>query len=157
MSDLLKYEQKTEKEHILSNPDTFLGSVEKIHAILWILNATGDKFVQKNIEYIAAMLKLLDETIVNARDHWVRQQQAILNGVPNALPVTYIHVVIQDDGTIEITNDGSGIDVAEHPEYKKWIPELIFANMRTSTNYNKEEEKIVGGKNGQLNLPAKNY
>jgi DNA topoisomerase-2 len=148
MTDLLKYEQQTEKQHILSTPDTYLGSIEKINAIMWILNATGDKLIQKNIEYIAALLKLLDEAIVNARDHWVRQQQAILNGVPNALPVTYIHVVIQDDGTIEITNDGSGIDVAEHPEYKKWIPELIFANMRTSTNYNKDEEKIVGGKNG---------
>ena len=45
-------------------------------------------------------------------------------------------------------NDGNGVDVAEHPEYKIWIPELIFANLRTSTNYNKDEKKIVGGKNG---------
>jgi DNA topoisomerase-2 len=29
-----------------------------------------------------------------------------------------------------------------------WVPELIFGRLRTSTNYNKEEKKIVGGKNG---------
>ena len=51
-------------------------------------------------------------------------------------------------------NDGSGIDIAEHPEYidskgnKIWIPELIFGHLRTSTNYDKSEKKIVGGKNG---------
>jgi DNA topoisomerase-2 len=45
-------------------------------------------------------------------------------------------------------NDGNGIDIAEHPEYKVYIPELIFGHLRTSTNYNKDEKKIVGGKNG---------
>jgi len=46
-------------------------------------------------------------------------------------------------------NDGNGIDVAEHPEYKIWIPEMIFGHLRTSTNYDeKKKEKIVGGKNG---------
>jgi DNA topoisomerase-2 len=45
-------------------------------------------------------------------------------------------------------NNGNGIDVFEHPEYKIWIPELMFGHLRTSTNYNQNEEKIVGGKNG---------
>ena len=31
---------------------------------------------------------------------------------------------------------------------KIWIPELIFGHLRTSTNYDKTEKKIVGGKNG---------
>ena len=35
-----------------------------------------------------------------------------------------------------------------HPEYNIWIPEMIFGHLRTSTNYNKSEKKIVGGKNG---------
>jgi DNA topoisomerase II len=45
-------------------------------------------------------------------------------------------------------NDGNGIDVAMHPEHKMWIPEMIFGHLRTSTNYDKNEKKIVGGKNG---------
>jgi len=75
-------------------------------------------------------------------------QQAIQNKLENALPVNYIDISIQDDGTITMMNDGNGIDIAEHPEYKIWIPELIFGHLRTSTNYDKTEKKIVGGKNG---------
>ena len=45
-------------------------------------------------------------------------------------------------------NDGNGIDIAKHPEYNIWIPEMIFGHLRTSTNYDKTAKKIVGGKNG---------
>ena len=87
------------------------------------------------------MFKLFDECIVNARDHVLRCQQSLT-------PVTYIHISIDEDGVITVTNDGSGIDVVEHPDYKMYIPEMIFAHLRTSTNYDKTEKKIVGGKNG---------
>ena len=53
-----------------------------------------------------------------------------------------------DSGIITLLNDGNGIDVAKHPEYDIWIPEMIFGHLRTSTNYDKNEKKIVGGKNG---------
>ena len=56
--------------------------------------------------------------------------------------------MIKKPEKIIIYNDGNGIDVAEHPETKLWIPEMIFGHLRTSTNYNKKEKKIVGGKNG---------
>ena len=39
----------------------------------------------------------------------------------------------------------TGIDVVEHPEYKIWIPEMKYYHLRTGTNYNKSEKKIVGG------------
>ena len=45
-------------------------------------------------------------------------------------------------------NDGNGVDMAKHPENDLWIPEMIFGHLRTSTNYDKNEKKIVGGKNG---------
>jgi len=143
-----KYQQKTDKQHILDNPDTYIGSVEHIESDLWILNNEQTKIVEKNISYIPALFKLFDEGIVNCRDHVIRMQQAIKNKTENTLPVTNIDISVQDDGTIVMMNDGNGIDVAEHPEYKIWIPELIFGHLRTSTNYDKTEKKIVGGKNG---------
>jgi DNA topoisomerase-2 len=143
-----KYQQKTDKQHILDNPDTYIGSVEHIESVQWILNEEGNKIVEKNIAYIPALFKLFDEGIVNCRDHVIRMQQAEHNSIPNSLPVTYIDISIQDDGTITMTNDGNGIDIAQHPEYNIWIPELIFGHLRTSTNYDKTEKKIVGGKNG---------
>jgi len=143
-----KYQQKTDKQHILDNPDTYIGSVENVDSDMWILNETNDKIIEKNIRYIPGLFKLFDEGIVNCRDHVVRMQTAINNNVPDSLPVSYIDIAIGDDGTITMINDGNGIDVAQHPEYNIWIPELIFGHLRTSTNYDKTEKKIVGGKNG---------
>ena len=143
-----KYQKKTDIEHILSNPDTYIGSVEEVDTDLWILNDAGDKIIEKNIKYIPGLFKLFDEGIVNCRDHVVRMQQAISNGQSNCLPVSNIEITITEDGTITMMNDGNGIDVAEHPEHKMWIPEMIFGHLRTSTNYDKTEKKIVGGKNG---------
>ena len=143
-----KYQQKTDKQHILDNPDTYIGSVENVDAFVWLLNEAGERIVEKNIVLVPGLFKLFDEGIVNCRDHAIRMQQAIKNGVSNSLPVTSIDIAVQDDGTIIMINDGNGIDVAEHPEYKVWIPELIFGHLRTSTNYDKTEKKIVGGKNG---------
>ncbi len=141
-------QQKTDKQHILDNPDTYIGSVETVDADMWIMNETSDKIIEKNISYIPGLFKLFDEGIVNCRDHVVRMQSKIDANVENSLPVTYIDIAIQEDGTIVMINDGNGIDVVQHPEYKTWVPELIFGHLRTSTNYNKEEKKIVGGKNG---------
>jgi DNA gyrase/topoisomerase IV subunit B len=144
-----KYQQKTDKQHILDNPDTYIGSVEKIDSDQWILNEAGDTIVEKQIEYIPGLFKLFDEGIVNCRDHVVRMQQAISSAnSDNCIPVTNIDITIEEDGTIIMYNDGNGIDVAQHPEYNIWIPELIFGHLRTSTNYDKTEKKIVGGKNG---------
>jgi DNA topoisomerase-2 len=141
-------QQKTDKQHILDNPDTYIGSVETVDADMWIMNETSDKIIEKNITYIPGLFKLFDEGIVNCRDHVVRMKSKIDANVENSLPVTYIDIAIQEDGTIVMINDGNGIDVVQHPEYKTWVPELIFGHLRTSTNYNKEEKKIVGGKNG---------
>uniref|UniRef100_A0A6C0D4W6 DNA topoisomerase (ATP-hydrolyzing) n=1 Tax=viral metagenome TaxID=1070528 RepID=A0A6C0D4W6_9ZZZZ len=148
-----KYQKKSDKEHVLDNPDTYIGSIEKISSNVHIYDEATHKIVEKQITYIPGLYKLFDEGIVNCRDHVIRMEQ-LMASVPsltndeNNYPVTKIDISIDDTGVITLTNDGNGIDVSIHPEYKVWIPELIFANLRTSTNYVKEEKKIVGGKNG---------
>jgi DNA topoisomerase-2 len=146
-------QQKTDKQHILDNPDTYIGSIESIDADMWIMCEDDDKhtdlpykIVEKNINYIPGLFKLFDEGIVNCRDHVVRMKSKVDGNVENALPVTHIDISIETDGTITMINDGNGIDVAQKDGI--WIPELVFGHLRTSTNYNKEEKKIVGGKNG---------
>jgi DNA topoisomerase-2 len=141
-------EKKTDKQHILDNPDTYIGSVENVDTNAWIYSEEKDKIIETNISYIPGLFKLFDEGIVNCRDHAVRMKPQVSENKENALAVSNIHITITEDGTITMMNDGNGIDVVEHPEYKVWVPELIFAHLRTSTNYNKTEEKIVGGKNG---------
>jgi DNA topoisomerase-2 len=148
-----KYQQKTDKQHILDNPDTYIGSVENVDSDVWVLNEPTESggqmtILQKNIKYIPGLYKLFDEGIVNCRDHVIRMAQAVSKKTPNSIPVSYIDISIDPDGTISMMNDGNGIDVAKHPENNLWIPEMIFGHLRTSTNYDKNEKKIVGGKNG---------
>jgi DNA topoisomerase-2 len=139
-------QQKTDKQHILDNPDTYIGSVESIDADMWIMSEDNVKIIEKNINYIPGLFKLFDEGIVNCRDHVVRMKSKVDSKVENAVPVSHIDIEINPDGTITMTNDGNGIDVAQKDGI--WIPELVFGHLRTSTNYNKDEKKIVGGKNG---------
>jgi len=140
-----QYQRKTDKQHILDNPDTYIGSVENIDADLWVFDDVTNKIVLKTIEYIPGLYKLFDEGIVNCRDHVIRM---INSTMLEKKFVSQIDIDISNDGTITMTNDGNGIDIAKHPEYDIWIPEMIFGHLRTSTNYDKEEKKIVGGKNG---------
>jgi DNA topoisomerase-2 len=163
--DLQKYQKMTDREHILKKPDTYIGTIEPAETTEYVMDvappANGDDaaataaaapalLTRRNITYIPGLYKLFDEGMVNMRDHVVRQAQAVADGKPDALPVTTLEVEIDPiDGTIHMTNDGNGIDVAQHPEHKLWIPEMIFGHLRTSTNYDEnKKEKIVGGKNG---------
>jgi len=171
--DLNKYQKMTDVEHILKKPDTYIGTIEPADTVEYVMDGStsaavtppenGDTIAataaapapapaltRRNITYIPGLYKLFDEGMVNMRDHVVRQAQAVADGKPDALPVTTLEVEIDTaDGTIHLTNDGNGIDVAQHPEHKLWIPEMIFGHLRTSTNYDEnKKEKIVGGKNG---------
>ena len=139
-----QYQKKTDKEHILDNPDTYIGSIDTSVGPMYVLKE--GKIVQEDIEYNPALFKLFDEGIVNCRDHVIRTNQRKMTDETTEV-VTQIHVEIANN-RITLTNNGDGIDVEKHPTYQTWIPEMIFAHLRTSTNYNKEEQKTTGGKNG---------
>ena len=143
-----KYQKKTDRQHILDTPDTYIGSIEEDEIWDWVLNENG-RMGWGKIKTVPGLYKCFDEGVVNARDHRVRLQEKIKKGDKSVKPVTTIDISVdQETGVISIMNDGDGIDVAKHPEHKMWVPEMIFGHLRTSTNYNKDEDKIVGGKNG---------
>ena len=118
-----KYQKKSDKQHVLDNPDTYIGSIENINSNTYIYDSKQKKIIEKPINYIPGLYKLFDEGIVNCRDHAVRMQQLIDSNSENKnYPVTNINITIEDDGTITLYNDGNGIDVSIHPEYNIWIP-----------------------------------
>ena len=150
-----EYQMKGELEHIKDIPDTFIGSIEKVEALMWVADGP-DKIVQRNITYIPGFYNLCNEGFVNSSDHAKRMEAKIKQNaganhgtnLSENLKVTDIEITIDGNGKITMMNNGNGIDVAEHPTHKIWIPEMIFGRLRTSTNYNKDEKKITGGKNG---------
>ena len=118
MSLAQSYQKKTDKEHILDNPDTYIGSVDMQRAELYVFE--GGKIVSKEVDYNPALFKLFDEGMVNCRDHVVRTQQKKKTN-PAVEVVTSIQVTIEKN-RITLMNNGEGIDVEKHPTYDTWIP-----------------------------------
>ena len=143
-----QYQKKTDKEHILDNPDTYIGSAENTDGHYYLYDSETKRIKTRTAVINPGLYKLFDEAIVNCRDHAVRMKASMEKCKPNTIPLSTIEITIGEDGTITMYNDGNGIDIAMHPEHKIWIPEMIFAHLRTGTNYDKKEKKIVGGKNG---------
>lgn len=54
----------------------------------------------------------------------------------------------RETGTITCMNTGRGIPVEMHSKEKLWIPELIFGHLLSSSNYDDDQKKITGGRNG---------
>ena len=104
----LKYQKKTDKEHVLDNPDTYIGSVIGLDTEQWLYR--DGKMHMESKSYVPGLYKLFDEGLVNCRDHAVR--------MASTNPVTHIDVDVADDGTITMTNDGDGIDVAPPPRIR---------------------------------------
>lgn len=136
MTSLRRYQKKSDIQHVLDHPDTYIGSVESSLQPWWVWDQ--DHIVRNEIQVVPGLYKLFDEVLVNAADHARR------TGKVSSIDVS----VNPDTGEIRIWNDGPGIDVEKHPDYDVYIPELIFSHLRTSVNYDKTEQKIVGGKNG---------
>ena len=63
-SDLSKqYQKKSDKQHVLDNPDTYIGSIEKVDTNQNIYNEDDKKIEEKEILLIPGLYKLFDEGI----------------------------------------------------------------------------------------------
>jgi len=129
-----KYQKKTQLEHILTRPDTYVGDI-KLQTEKLYIHRDG-KIVKEEIDYIPALYKIFDEILVNASDH-----------SKNDKTCKNIKITIAPD-EISVYNDGNGIDVEIHQEYKIYVPELVFGELLTSTNYDDTEKRVTGGRNG---------
>ena len=130
------YQKKTQLEHILLRPDTYIGTTEKISEKMWVIDDKKEKMVYKEITYVPGLYKIFDEILVNAVDNITRD-----------LRMDTIKVNITPK-RITIYNNGKGIPIKIHNTYNIYVPELIFGHLLTSSNYNDNERKITGGRNG---------
>lgn len=129
-----KYQKKTQLEHILTRPDTYVGDI-KLQTEKLYIHQDG-KIVKQEIQYVPALYKIFDEIIVNSSDH-----------SKNDKTCKNIKITISNN-EISVYNDGVGIDVEIHKDYNIYVPELIFGELLTSTNYDDTEKRITGGRNG---------
>ena len=60
------YQKKTQLEHILLRPDTYIGSVQPLTESMWVYDEGTEQIVQREISFTPGLYKIFDEILVNA-------------------------------------------------------------------------------------------
>ena len=133
-----QYQKVTQYEHILKRPDSYIGSIEFQKEKLWVYNSETEQLEFRDVKYVPGLFKIFDEILVNAADNY-----------QNDKSMKYIKVEIdRKNNRIKVKNGGKGIPIEIHKKYKMYVPQLIFGNLLTSSNYNDDVKKVTGGRNG---------
>jgi len=129
-----KYKKLDDISHILMRPGMYCGSIKPHTSNRWVFN--DGKFVQSELTFNPAFLKIFDEILVNSVDESKREGTKLKT----------IKVSVKDD-IITIWDDG-GIDVVIHSEYNEWIPEMLFSSLKAGSNFQDDEKRVTAGLNG---------
>ena len=57
------YQKKTQLEHILLRPDTYIGSVEEVVQPMWVYDEVQDAIVERQIKFVPGLYKIFDEIL----------------------------------------------------------------------------------------------
>ncbi|XP_062859298.1 DNA topoisomerase 2-alpha [Trichomycterus rosablanca] len=131
------YQKKTQLEHILLRPDTYVGSVEPVTQQMWVFDSDVGMNC-RDVTFVPGLYKIFDEILVNAADNKQR------DGSMNCIKIT----IDPENNIISVWNNGKGIPVVEHKVEKVFVPALIFGQLLTSSNYDDDQKKVTGGRNG---------
>lgn len=138
MSIEKKYQRLTDTEHVLLRPGMYVGSIKPHAEEVFIVDKTDvEKFKLEEVTYNPGFLKLFDEIVSNSVDEHKRTPSL------NKIEVT----INRETGWIYVKDNG-GIPVQIHKEYNEWVPEMIFSNLKTGSNFDDSEDRIVVGTNG---------
>uniref|UniRef100_A0A3P8S5N6 DNA topoisomerase 2 n=1 Tax=Amphiprion percula TaxID=161767 RepID=A0A3P8S5N6_AMPPE len=131
------YQKKTQLEHILLRPDSYIGSVEPVTQQMWVYDEDAG-LNSREVTFVPGLYKIFDEILVNAADNKQRDK---------SMSCIKVNIDVENN-IITVWNNGKGIPVVEHKVEKVYVPALIFGQLLTSSNYDDDEKKVTGGRNG---------
>ncbi len=131
-----RYQKKTPYEHIIDRPDTYIGGTDVISQDEWVFNDDTQRMEEKEVNISPGLLKICDEIFVNAAD------AAKVDDMVSTIKITI------DKTSVSVWNDSKGIPVEMHEKHKMWIPEMIFGELLSGENFDDEEMRLTGGRNG---------
>lgn len=135
----LEYKSLTEIQHALQRPDTLIGSV--IHSTHKNERVVEDKYiVQKDVDYAPGLIRLFVEILSNVIDNKWRSDQMGIECKQFRVTVN------KETGVTSVWNDGNTIPVEKKGDV--YLPQTIFGQFRTSSNYDDEEKRKTSGRNG---------
>ena len=130
-----KYKVLDQISHILLRPGTYVGSNKPGKFTRWIIE--DEKMLQKEVTIIPSFIKIFDELITNSVDEHQRNNS-----------LNRIDVTIDREKNIISVRDNGGIPIEIHKEHGQYVPEVIFGNLMSGSNYDDTDERTVAGLNG---------
>lgn len=143
-----KYKKLSDIEHVLKKSGMYIGSIKKQNEELWVTELENNeyKMVKKVINYTPGFIKVFDEVLTNATDHSFRDPT-----------VTQIKVTFdKETGEISVWNNGTGIEIEIHKEHNVYVPELIFSNFKSGSNFEEDDENRAGAGTNGIGIKALN-
>ena len=142
MTSIDDYLQYSQREQILYRPDMWIGKkhIEEGKEIIY----DGKKLVNQKVKYSTGILKMFDEALTNATDNIDRYS------LDESKRTTDINVEITNE-YISIKNNGFSIPIEKKKNVDKkfvYLPQMVFAELNTSSNYNDDKERKRNGCNG---------
>lgn len=151
MNEKNKFEVLTGRLQILQRPTMWIGAVDKTKQNMFVLSE--DKVEHKEVEYVAAFRKIIDEILDNSLDALIAHRNS--SGTIK---------VKMDDEKISIEDDGPGIPVIKKklseleeknlPEEEakqiknSYLPQLAWTRLFSGSNFQDGENKTTIGAHG---------
>lgn len=129
------YKKKTSREHILERPNMYIGANNLISSTEYILE--NDKMIQKDVEFVPGLLKIINEIIDNSVDIAIKTDFKECNEVS----------VKMCDEYIEIVDNGPGIPVKKN-EDEEYLPFVCWGYAMSGSNFDNDENRKAIGMNG---------
>lgn len=131
--DPTHYKKLSQRDHMREKPGMYVGSISSVPRSDYIFDAKEAKFSYSSFSVSPAIERTFLEIISNAADASYTARQ-------NGRKIYPINVEMTDT-SIRVTNKGCiGIPLGIHPEHGIHVPELIFGNLLTSSNYGPADE-----------------
>ena len=124
----------------------YIGATESQRDRVWTVTSVAAEndgkvnIERTEVEYVPGLLKIFDEILVNAIDNKQRDPRST-----NRIDVV---VDVADGPRIRVTNNGRGVPIRKHKEEDIYIPELVFGNLLTGSNFEDDGLRTTGGRHG---------
>lgn len=158
-----RYHGHNLRDHVRKRPDMYLGPIVRaVHEGIRVYDAESGFMRLETLEYSRALVQIVQELLTNAGD------QEFKDNTMRTIRVTVPDCGESAEQPIVVENDGRGIpvlqkeisnqeprDAIDEPQTKKakqtglvWIPTMCFAQERAGDNFDDDEVRWTGGRNG---------
>ena len=130
------YSQLSLHDHVLQRPNIYIGSIDNEQINNFIYDPDTNTIKQKVYSYNPGLIKIISEIIENSTDESVRN------------PTTTIIKININNEEVSVYNNGEeGIEIIKR-DNGQYLPEFLFSELLTSSNYTDNNTEELIGVNG---------